>query len=537
MMLRTAGLLALASVLAAGEAGADLGAAFARARAGGSLRLAAIGGSITQGGECWIGPWLRTRLPGLAIALRNAGMSATGSELGCFRLERDVIAADPDLVLVETAVNDGGLPDDEAVRCCESVVRRLAALPRRPGILMVLAAARGGANHRRHRAVAEHYGLRCADMQAAVAEKVAAGARWEDFFTDDVHLNPKGNELYAATIAAALEPSVDAAAGAVPPLPPPLSKLPLWLDGRMWTPGPAPGWKAEPQVGDWWDCFFTGILAAREPGAVLELPAAGTTLGVMFALNTANGTALASVDGAFPVEIPCHLRGGYEPTVLARDLPPGEHRITLAMASWNARPLRLGYVLAAGPAGGARAAAGPWTAERLSALRMEPVPAAAFRIAGPVGVYQDAAADPAAALAAPPLPLEAAAYRAATVPGPDGPVPVRGATGAAHDLLFASAPPWRGTAVACARFRSDRAAELLVGVAVDYYASLRCNGREVATIATGHGSPRLHRFVPVAVQPGWNDLVLTVLPGSRGFRADLLLERTAGIAIEWEQNP
>ena len=44
----------------------------------------------------------------LDVAVYNAGMSGTGSALALFRLERDVLAFQPDLVLYEFVVNDGG---------------------------------------------------------------------------------------------------------------------------------------------------------------------------------------------------------------------------------------------------------------------------------------------------------------------------------------------------------------------------------------------------------------------------------------------
>jgi lysophospholipase L1-like esterase len=530
-----AGLLLCLAGLAGAE-GDDLAFAFARARVSGSLRVAAIGGSITQAGGGWIAPWLGQHLPGVQVAMRNAGMSATGSELGVFRLARDVIATDPDIVLIETAVNDGGMSDPETIRCVESLVRRLALLPHRPGILLVLVAARDGAKHGRHHAVGDQYGLLRVDLQAAVKARIAAGGRWDDMFSDNVHPNAAGHALYAEAIAAALAPLIDAPApAALPPLPPVLSTLPLLLDGRMWAPGPAPGWGAEPQLKDWWDCFFLGVITAREPGLPLTIPVRGTTIGVMFALEAGSGgTVIASVDGGAPTLIPCHHRRGYEPVVLARDLAPGEHRLTLVVASAKPGPVRLGYILAAGAGADTPAAQGPWTIERLAALRLDPVPARAYRLAGPVGGFTADVDDPAAALTKPLLPEDPAAYRALTVPGPDGPVEVRRITGDDALIKSCTQPPWRGQAVAITGFTCDRERQLLIGWAADYFGRLRLNGKDVLTYTAGHGGPRVHRLATVTARAGWNDLTLTLLPGSQGFTSELLIEHPADGTLSFD---
>ena len=95
------------SAAAAGEnPGTDIGDIFAAARSGQPLRYVAIGGSITQAGKGWIGDWLRGRFPRSSVTAVNSGMSATGSGLGVFRIDQDVIAYQPDLVAIEFCVND-----------------------------------------------------------------------------------------------------------------------------------------------------------------------------------------------------------------------------------------------------------------------------------------------------------------------------------------------------------------------------------------------------------------------------------------------
>ena len=86
--------------------GDDVVAVFTRAERGEPLRYVAIGGSITQAsGDGWAGEWLRRQFPKSDVTVVNSGMSATGSSLGIFRIERDIIAHQPDLVAIDTAAD------------------------------------------------------------------------------------------------------------------------------------------------------------------------------------------------------------------------------------------------------------------------------------------------------------------------------------------------------------------------------------------------------------------------------------------------
>ena len=80
------------------------------------VTVAYIGGSITEGysaGDdlCYAKlttNWLQEKFPNAKINYVNAGIGATGSYLGVYRVEKDVLAYNPDLVFVEFYVNDNG---------------------------------------------------------------------------------------------------------------------------------------------------------------------------------------------------------------------------------------------------------------------------------------------------------------------------------------------------------------------------------------------------------------------------------------------
>lgn len=344
----------------AGEAepGADVARVFAAARAGAPLRYVALGGSITQSGAGWIGPWLRDQFPASRVTTVNSGMSATGSALGIFRLERDVISHQPDLVAIETCVNDDGLPDDVTVRYVESLVVRLKRLPHPPAIIFLEAAAKQGSRIQRHRHVARHYGLFEVDLQAAVeAELQRTGQDWAAFFSDAVHPNEAGNRFYARMIERTLAPLLDQnpKAGNVV-LPRPLSEKPLILDGRMvplFGITGAPGWRKNASPPFWMDAFFNGTLSASEPGAALEIPFRGTWAGVFYPMDKSYGTFDASIDGGEPRRITPNTRGGYSLDIVGRDLPAGEHVLRITLPAADSSPgvngeVRLGYLLLAG---------------------------------------------------------------------------------------------------------------------------------------------------------------------------------------------
>ncbi|MFO0905190.1 MAG: GDSL-type esterase/lipase family protein [Pirellulales bacterium] len=95
-------------------------------RNAGELRVAYLGGSITAqpGWRLLSLEFLRTQFPGVKFSEVNAAIGGTGSDLGVFRLQQDVLDHQPDLLFVEFAVNDGGAAPDQIVRSMEGIVRQ-----------------------------------------------------------------------------------------------------------------------------------------------------------------------------------------------------------------------------------------------------------------------------------------------------------------------------------------------------------------------------------------------------------------------------
>lgn len=86
-------------------------------------------------------------------------MSATGSALGMFRIDRDVINCQPDLVLIEYVVNDVSAKDERVIWTVKSMVCRLKMLENPPAIVFIMAASKSHSKIYRHQKVTDHYGL------------------------------------------------------------------------------------------------------------------------------------------------------------------------------------------------------------------------------------------------------------------------------------------------------------------------------------------------------------------------------------------
>jgi lysophospholipase L1-like esterase len=537
-------LLALCAALAGAETDPALARVWARAAAGGPLRVVAVGGSITQAGEGWIAPWLRQRFPQAAVALHNAGISGTGSWYGLFRCDTDIAAARPDLVLLEFTVNDGASDTPQARWTLESLLRRILLLPGRPAVVVMEAADRKRPLDvvSAHRRLAAHYGLTFIDLHRPLVERCAAGPeRWEDLFGDDVHPTPAGHALYARLIADALETGIGAAApAALPPLPPPLVERPLLVDGRVVPlPLPGPGWRPVPTVAGWWSRFFPGAAVAHQEGAVLTIPVQGTALGLLVHLDPAAGILAWSIDGGEPHLQPCNLRRGFAVLRLADDLAPGEHLLRLVMPAGGTggSGVAVGAVLAGGAGDGPLPAQGEWDAGRLAELRWGAVDAVRWRWAGPFG---DLTADwrapgPTAALTQPFPPEDALPGRQPPRPGQWQPLP-GGAL--VLDLGAASRSPTRGVTYAWTVLRSPAGGRVHARINLDYYGILWLNGREILRVDRHHGNPAEDLACALDLAPGDNHLVAKVHAGSQGHLLALrLVDAGAVQAVRPEPSP
>jgi len=525
--------------------GRDVVQAFARAEEGAPLRYVAIGGSITEAGEGWIGGWLRRQFPGSQVMNVNAGISGTGSSLAVFRIERDVIAYQPDLVAIEFCVNDQGHPDEDVTLYMESLIVRLKSLPQPPAIIILEAADRNGVNLARHRRVAQHYGLLEVDLQDAIDLHLkATGQTWPDLFGDSVHPNKDGHTLYRTTIEMALQPLADEARRdaksetLASALPAPLSTRPLVLDGRMMplqALRDASGkWSSEPAPHAHSARFFQGVLSANEPGAALRIPFRGTTFGVFFPMDKHYGSFYMNVDGGMPHHIYTNSRDGYSSVILTSTLAAREHLLTLVLPQPEAPisgkptvngPVKLGYLLVAGETGATRKRSpqGPFDIDAMRGLRFKAVPASAWSWTGPFLANEAGQTS-----------VDAQHTIAQNFLG-EGPnqAPPKASSTAWHTISregslvdFQDLAGVREPAIvyAAAQISSAKGELAILAFDIDYYAQIWLNGELILTMDSLHPRPIL---LSVKLLPGENSVICKVGAGSAGFSMQLSVAETS----------
>ncbi len=185
----------------------------------GSLTIGFMGDSITdsRGRSRWPEPviaWFAKSFPKARIAVENAAIGATCSDQAVFRVKRDLIDRNCDLVFVEYAVNDMGIPAKTRSRAREGLLRKLLAGGTRDVVLVYTFAQdmySDMVNNRVPETVAEferlgeHYGLGSVWMGLHAMREVMAGQmRWEEWLPDGLHPEHRGSLSYAQSVIAFL---------------------------------------------------------------------------------------------------------------------------------------------------------------------------------------------------------------------------------------------------------------------------------------------------------------------------------------------
>jgi lysophospholipase L1-like esterase len=237
----------------------------AKLHAGGPVRIAYLGGSITaaSGWRPKTLAWFKAQYPQAQIVEINAAISGTGSDYGACRLRQDVLVKQPDLVFLECRVNGGGGFEKQSV---EGIVRQIWKENPRTDVCFVytigqwmLKELQGGQNvgfGRIMETVANAYGIPSIDLGVEIAKREKDGSLVFKsstpvegklvFSADGVHPGDAGHDLYRDVIARSMLRMKEGGLAQVHPLPAPLEPanwetatlLPITnaVLGTGWTP-------------------------------------------------------------------------------------------------------------------------------------------------------------------------------------------------------------------------------------------------------------------------------------------------------------
>lgn len=186
-----------------------------RAEKGETIKLAFLGGSITQGSVatrpelCYayrVYEWWQKTFPKATFEYINAGIGGTTSQFGVARVPEDVLAYEPDFCIIEFSVNDTS--DEHHMETYEGLVRRVYGNATNPAVLLVhnVCYDTGYTAQFVHSRVARHYDIPSVSMHQTIIEAILTGkVANREITPDDLHPNDKGHELVARVITSGLE--------------------------------------------------------------------------------------------------------------------------------------------------------------------------------------------------------------------------------------------------------------------------------------------------------------------------------------------
>ena len=354
----------------------------------GELVVAFLGGSITGGAgatskdyrfSTLVTNYFKEKYPNKTVIEHNAGVGGTGSKTGNVRLEKDIIAAKPDIVFVEFAVNDQNPSEEirnERAGYYEDVISRLIKLEKQPVIIPVFSPSyktgyptTGGdtekynASYLQQR-IADNYGIETIDFASYVGKLYADGVwtDWRKNFPDGTHPNDATYKAYADYIISCLETSPEkyykkiasTAQRIMPESGYDSPELILFNSDRIKYTG---DWQKKTYGKDYVPFFTDGYYEAPKAGGTLTMEFTGTVFGIygMFAPVTMAGGTYNIDNGKYVGELPLNKDPGVVEysletveCLLLKDLDEGKHTVTITFnptTTARPHPSSLGWVI------------------------------------------------------------------------------------------------------------------------------------------------------------------------------------------------
>ncbi len=316
-----------------------LGNALTKLRQGGEVRVAYFGGSITAaaGWRVKTLQWLQSKYPQAKVVEINAAIGGTGSDLGVYRFQQDVLAHQPDLVFVEFSVNDGGAPPERIWRAFDGFLRQAWRQDPSIDFCFIYTFRVGYETDLRQgfcppaasadEMIAEHYGLPSVNVALKIVQLAEAGrlvyvpgrdaqgqplpvpAGIIKFSDDGVHPLDEAHQVYADLIAEALEQMATVAAPAPHDLKPPFI-ADNWEGAKLVPLQPAmlsPGWRkldATDGVARAFADRMPEMWQADRPGERLHVRFRGTAIQLYDILGPDGAQVMVTLDGKTTGPVP-----------------------------------------------------------------------------------------------------------------------------------------------------------------------------------------------------------------------------------------
>ncbi len=311
------------------EGTARLAKVMEKAARGEDINIVTIGGSVTQGYGIDVPEeryanivysWWEEAFPQANVNFTNAGIGGTGSIFGVHRLERDVYAHDPDVLIVEFAVND---KNDESVGTDESfeaLIRKVLLERPNTAIIALFMVARY-CDSPYQKPIAEAYGIPMISFREAFLPELDSGRfTWKSIMPDELHPNVQGHAITGGLITSYLD-GVKAvytdSTRIEPAIPENMLHGDRYMNAKMYWAGDeiegvslgswkVDGYRYYDYIGSWYS------LASKRP---LEFEAELKSV-VIFYEKTANekesGTVRVNVGGERPVYVRSYFENGWE---------------------------------------------------------------------------------------------------------------------------------------------------------------------------------------------------------------------------------
>lgn len=348
---------------------------FKKLKDGENICVGYLGGSITraEGYRCLVQKWLKKEFPGSGISSINAGIGGTGSVLGVFRVEKDILEGNPDLVFVEFAVNDSeNTPEEWSMSAMEGIVRKILTRNLKTEICFIYAINRPIREALMRgelywtvesmEKLAEHYGIPSINLGIEImrlekeSRLVYAAPRNSDkekeakqqgkmiFSYDGTHPTlDEGHRIYSELIAGCLAKMEKICLKErTRKIPSPAGKSP-WTDAKLIpfsSVNPGPEWqKVNPKEEGLENVVnihrLEPLYKASSPGAEISFRFRGRGFGIFCVFGLNSGRLKVDIDGCekepFPLLDKYGNRYRVHYKLITADLEDGEHeaRITL----------------------------------------------------------------------------------------------------------------------------------------------------------------------------------------------------------------